>query len=62
LGRKKADVDTVSFIVYDTKTGNLYYDAKDNLKSELITKVGFFDPTSKSFTPAALTAADFDLI
>ena len=61
-GRKKADADTVSFIVYDTKTGNLYYDAKDNLKAELITKVGFFDPFSKSFTPAALTAADFDLV
>ncbi|WP_367154819.1 calcium-binding protein [Methylomonas sp. HYX-M1] len=59
-GRTRADVDSDSFLVYDTKTGKLYYDAISNSKAVLIAKVGVLD--GSSFTPASLTADSFDLV
>ncbi|MGD7034424.1 calcium-binding protein [Methylotuvimicrobium buryatense] len=57
-GLRKAHTDTASFLVYNTKTGILYYDAENNSKAEPIVKVGIVD--AGTFTAANLTVADFE--
>ncbi|WP_341328087.1 calcium-binding protein [Methylotuvimicrobium sp. KM2] len=57
-GLKRAHTDTASFLVYNTKTGILYYDAENNSKAEPIVKVGIVDESG--FTAANLTVADFE--
>lgn len=60
-GRVKADADTVSFIVFDSKTGNLYYDAENNSTAVLIAKVGVQTPGSTAIGPANLSIDNFEL-
>lgn len=65
-GRKVADINTKSFLVYDTNTGILYYDAAGDAASVQIAKIGVYaldakgNPTG-SFTPANLTTSSFEL-
>jgi hypothetical protein len=64
-GRKTADTDAASFLVYDTTAGNLYYDAKD-APAVLIAKVGIYDVSATgkltTFHPVVLTVDNFEIL
>lgn len=65
-GRKAAPADTASFLVYDTNTGYLYYDAEGS-KAVAIAKVGVFDldangKMTTTFHAANLTNSVFEII
>ncbi|CCE22661.1 calcium-binding protein [Methylotuvimicrobium alcaliphilum] len=57
-GLNRAHTNTASFLVYNTKTGILYYDAENSTRAEPIVKVGIVD--EGTFTAANLTVADFE--
>lgn len=64
-GLKKAYADTASFLVYDTKSGKLYYDAEDDLSPTLIATVGTPSVNLNGniiSIAATLTADDFGLL
>lgn len=65
-GKKAADIDSESFLIYDTNTGNLYYDAA-GAASVQIAKIGIYDLDAKGnltnvFHPAALTTSMFEFV
>lgn len=77
-GLKGASGSSKAFMVYDSKAGNIYYDAAGSTGPVLITKVGTYEPhqststdpatgqttttTTIIFHPAILSAADFILM